>query len=83
MSFKLGASIAAFYTGKPAGGKFLKGAPVFAAGALVVWDVDILQQEVVRVYRINHLSLLHQRLTHLCLSEVKKSDSGKLTNFSF
>lgn len=68
---------AAFYMGKPTGGKFLEGAPVFAAevrsendygdaaekvitakrldyfaaGSLVVWDVDVLKQEVVRVYR--------------------------------
>ncbi len=67
----------AFYTGKPTGGKFLEGAPVFAvevrsendygdvaekaiaakrqdyfaAGTLVVWDVDVLKEEVVRVYR--------------------------------
>lgn len=68
---------AAFYTGKPTGGKFMEGAPVFAvevrsagdygprmerklaekradyfeAGTLVVWDVDVLREEVVRVYR--------------------------------
>jgi Uma2 family endonuclease len=68
---------AAFYTGEPTGGRFMKGAPVFAAevrsesdygpaaeaalrakradyfaaGTLVVWDVDVLQDEVVRVYR--------------------------------
>lgn len=68
---------AAFYSGKPTGGKFLDGAPVFAAevrsendygeaaekamaskrkdyfaaGTLVVWDVDVLREEVVRVYR--------------------------------
>ena len=68
---------AAFYTGEPTGGKFLNGAPVFAAevrsendygktaeeemaakrrdyftaGTLVVWDVDVLKEEVVRVYR--------------------------------
>src|SRR2546425_6016722 len=68
---------AAFYTGKPAGMKFLQGAPVFAvevrsegdygpraearmarkrrdyfaAGTLVVWDVDLLSNEVVKVYR--------------------------------
>lgn len=68
---------AAFYTGKPTGGKFLNGAPVFAAevrsendygeaaeeaiaakrrdyfaaGTLIVWDVDVLRAEVVRVYR--------------------------------
>ena len=67
---------AAFYIGKPIGGKFLNGAPVFAvevrsendygeaakeaiaakrrdyfaAGTLVVWDVDVLKAEVVRVY---------------------------------
>ncbi len=68
---------AAFYRGKPTGGKFLEGAPIFAAevrsendygeaaekvmaskrkdyfaaGTLVVWDVDVLREEVVRVYR--------------------------------
>src|SRR5436309_2786324 len=68
---------AAFYTGKPAGMKFLQGAPVFAAevrsegdygpraetrmsrkrrdyfaaGTLAVWDVDLLSNEVVKVYR--------------------------------
>ncbi len=68
---------AAFYTGPRTGGKFLEGAPVFAAevrsegdygdkaeqamaqkradyfaaGTLVVWDVDVLRDEVVRVYR--------------------------------
>jgi Uma2 family endonuclease len=68
---------AAFYTGKPAGMKFLDGAPVFAvevrsegdydskaevtlarkrkdyfaAGTLVVWDVDLLDDDVVKVYR--------------------------------
>lgn len=68
---------AAFYIGKPAGMKFLNGAPVFAAevrsegdygpaaeremaekradyfaaGALVVWDVDLLNDAVVKVYR--------------------------------
>ncbi len=67
---------AAFYRGKPTGGKCLDGAPVFAAevrsendyceaaekamaskrkdyfaaGTLVVWDVDVLRDEVVRVY---------------------------------
>ena len=71
---------AAFYTGKPTGGKFLEGAPVFAvevrsendygdaaskaitakrqdyfaAGTLVVWDVDVLKAEVVRVYRVSN-----------------------------
>lgn len=71
---------AASYTGKPTGGKFLDGAPVFAAevrsendygdateekmatkrqdyfaaGTLVVWDVDVLQAEVVRVYRASN-----------------------------
>lgn len=71
---------AAFYIGKPTGGKFLDGAPVFAAevrsendygeaaeeaitakrrdyfaaGTLVVWDVDVLQKEVVRVYRASN-----------------------------
>ena len=68
---------AAFYTGRPAGEKFLDGAPAFAvevrsedddgphaeraiarkradyfaAGTRVVWDVDLLGDEVVRVYR--------------------------------
>lgn len=68
---------AAFYLGPPAGGKFLEGAPVFAAeirsegdygpvveqdlaskrtdyfaaGTKVVWDVDVLKEEVIRVYR--------------------------------
>ncbi len=68
---------AAFYVGPRTGGKFLEGAPVFAAevrsegdygesaeqalaekrvdyfaaGTLVVWDVDVLKDEVVRVYR--------------------------------
>lgn len=67
---------AAFYMGKPTGGKFLDGAPAFAAevrsendygeaaeeaitakrrdyfaaGTLVVWDIDVLREEVVRVY---------------------------------
>lgn len=71
---------AAFYTGKPTGGKFLNGAPVFAAevrsendygnaaeeaiitkcqdyfaaGTLVVWDVDVLKEELVRVYRVSN-----------------------------
>lgn len=73
-------SDAAFYTGQPKGGKFLDGAPVFAAevrsendygnaaeeamaakradyfaaGTLVVWDVDVLKEEVVRVYRASN-----------------------------
>lgn len=68
---------AAFYVGPRAGGKFLEGAPAFAAevrsendygreeekemagkraqyfeaGMLVVWDVDVLRNQVVRVYR--------------------------------
>lgn len=68
---------AAFYTGKPTGGKFPEGAPVFAvevrsendygaaserkmaakradyfaAGTIVVWDVDVLKGETVKVYR--------------------------------
>lgn len=71
---------AAFHRGKPTGGKFLEGAPVFAAevrsendygeaaekamaskrkdyfaaGTLVVWDVDVLRDEVVRVYRASN-----------------------------
>jgi Uma2 family endonuclease len=71
---------AAFYTGQPTGGKFLDGAPIFAAevrsetdygdaaeeamaakrrdyfaaGTLVVWDVDVLKEEVVRVYRASN-----------------------------
>lgn len=74
---------AAFYTGKPTGGKFLDGAPVFAAevrsendygdkaeaemaskrrdyfaaGTLVVWDVDVLKEEVIRVYRASNPEL--------------------------
>jgi Uma2 family endonuclease len=68
---------AAFHTAAPSGGKFLTGAPIFAAevrsandygpaaerdmaakradyfaaGTLVVWDVDVLDQELVRIYR--------------------------------
>lgn len=68
---------AAFYRGELRGGKFLDGAPVFAAevrseedygpsaervmaakradyfaaGTLVVWDIDVLRERVVRVYR--------------------------------
>ena len=68
---------AAFYVGPRAGGKFLEGAPVFAAevrsegdygaaadqeieakrrdyfaaGTLVVWDVDVLRAGAVSVYR--------------------------------
>ena len=68
---------AAFYVGEIRGGKFLEGAPVFAAevrsegdygpaqekkmaakradyfaaGTLVVWDVDVLEDDLVRVYR--------------------------------
>ena len=68
---------AAYYLGPRAGGKFLEGAPVFAAevrsergygpaaerelaakrrdyfaaGTLVVWDVDVLKEELVRMYR--------------------------------
>ncbi|MEH1933946.1 MAG: Uma2 family endonuclease [Nostoc sp.] len=71
---------AAFYTGKPTAGKFLNGAPIFAAevrsendycdkaekdmaskrrdyfaaGTLVVWDVDVLKEEVIRVYRASN-----------------------------
>ena len=30
-----------------------KRADYFAAGTLVVWDVDVLRQDVVRVYRVN------------------------------
>ena len=67
----------AFYTGPPTGGRFMEGAPVFAAevrsegdygpkmerklaekradyfaaGTQVVWDVDVLREMVVRVYR--------------------------------
>jgi Uma2 family endonuclease len=73
-------SDAAFYIGKPTGGKFLDGAPIFAAevrsendygekaetematkrrdyfaaGTLVVWDVDVLKEEVIRVYRASN-----------------------------
>ncbi|MEJ7843273.1 MAG: Uma2 family endonuclease [Rubrobacter sp.] len=68
---------AAFHTGPLQGGRFLDGAPIFAAevrsegdygarakremaekradyfaaGTLVVWDVDVLREMVVRVYR--------------------------------
>jgi Uma2 family endonuclease len=68
---------AAFYIGPRTGGKFLAGAPIFAAevrsegdygrkaehkmaskradyfaaGTLVVWDVDVLRDQVVRCYR--------------------------------
>jgi Uma2 family endonuclease len=68
---------ASFYAGPRTGGKFLEGAPLFAAeirsegdygpaaeramaarradyfaaGTEVVWDVDVLQDRVVRVYR--------------------------------
>lgn len=71
---------AAFYIGKPTGGKFLDGAPIFAAevrsendygekaetematkrrdyfaaGTLVAWDVDVLKEEVIRVYRASN-----------------------------
>ncbi|MBF6612538.1 MAG: Uma2 family endonuclease [Chloroflexi bacterium] len=71
---------AAWYTGeRNRGGKFLEGAPIFAAevrsegdygptaeramaakredyfaaGTLVVWDVDVLKEKVVRVYRVS------------------------------
>lgn len=68
---------AAFFKGELRGGKFLKGAPIFAvevrsedeygpaaevqmaakradyfaAGTLVIWDVDVLREKVVRVFR--------------------------------
>jgi Uma2 family endonuclease len=68
---------AAFYIGPRTGGKFLDGAPIFAAevrsqedygrraeqkmaqkradyfaaGTLVVWDVDVLRDQVIRCYR--------------------------------
>ena len=71
---------AAFHTGKPTGGKFLDGAPIFAvevrsegdygpsaetamaakradyfaAGTLVAWDVDVLRDEVIKVYRADN-----------------------------
>lgn len=75
---KLFSPDAAWYTGeRRGGGKFLEGAPVFAAevrsegdygpsaeramaqkrtdyfaaGTLVVWDVDVLQDRLIRVYR--------------------------------
>lgn len=67
---------AAFHLGEPTGGKFLRGAPLFAvevrsekeygpaaerkmarkradyfvAGTRIVWDVDVLREELVRVY---------------------------------
>jgi Uma2 family endonuclease len=70
---------AAFYLGARTGGKFLEGAPVFAAevrsendygqraeqemaakradyfaaGTKVVWDVDVLRDQLVRVYRVS------------------------------
>jgi len=70
---------AAFHTGPLQGGRFLEGAPIFAAevrsendygeraeqglaekrtdyfaaGTLVVWDVDVLRERVVRVYRVD------------------------------
>jgi Uma2 family endonuclease len=80
---------AAFYVGPPTGGKFINGAPVFAAevrsewdygkkaefkikkkiadyfaaGTIVVWDVDILKEEFVRVYRSpdpDHPTIYHR-----------------------
>src|SRR5215207_3394116 len=74
-------SDAAFHTGPLRGGRFLDGAPIFAAevrsetdygeraeqemaekradyfaaGTLVVWDVDVLREHVVRVYRAGDL----------------------------
>ncbi len=68
---------AAFHAGPLRGGRFLEGAPIFAAevrgesdygeraereiaekradyfaaGTLVVWDVDVLRERLVRVYR--------------------------------
>ena len=73
---------AAFHTGPLQGGRFLEGAPVFAAevrsendygeraeremaekradyfaaGTLVVWDVDVLRERAVRVYRADEPS---------------------------
>jgi len=70
---------AAFHPGPLQGGRFLDGAPIFAAevrsetdygekaeqemaekradyfaaGTLVVWDVDVLRERVVRVYRVD------------------------------
>lgn len=41
----------AFHTGRPTGMKFLEGASVFAVGTRVVWDVDLLSEDVVRAYR--------------------------------
>lgn len=72
---------AAWYTGEPTGGRFMRGAPAFAvkvrsegdyglraeremmakradylaAGTQVVWDVDVLRDEVIRVYRATEL----------------------------
>ena len=42
---------AALYTGRPGGMRFFPDPPVFAAGCCVVWDVDLLSDDVVRVYR--------------------------------
>src|ERR687894_778217 len=73
---------AAFHAGPLMGGRFLEGAPIFAAevrsendygekaeremadkrsdyfsaGTLVVWDVDVLHERVVRVYRADELN---------------------------
>jgi Uma2 family endonuclease len=74
---------AAYYVGPPAGMKFFRGAPqfaaeirserdygpaaeaamaakradYFAAGTLVVWDVDLLGDDVVRVYRASDATM--------------------------
>jgi Uma2 family endonuclease len=42
---------ACFYVGPPPGPRFLQGAPTFAAGAQVVWDVDVLREALIRAYR--------------------------------
>jgi Uma2 family endonuclease len=91
---------AAFYTGKPAGMKFLEGAPIFAveirsendygpqaeqeiaakradyfaAGTLVVWDVDLLSEDVVRVYRASAPD--HPTISGLSLTQVSKLGYG-------
>jgi len=52
---------AAFYVGQTSGMTFFEGAPVFAAevrgendyGPQVVWDVDLLSADTVKVYRVS------------------------------
>ena len=47
-----------------------KRADYFAAGTVVVWDVDVLQEKVVRVYRASDL----QNPTVYCNSEVAEAE---------